>query len=331
MADVSRTDVANLIQENYSTDLLTSAGATSQALNAFTRVNLGTKTTRMPVLATVPNAKWVGESATDPSGIKPTAKATWGSKQIVAEELAVIVPVHEHVLDDASVDVLSELTKMGGQAIGYALDAAVLFGINKPASWTSPDLAASAVEGDNLVQASDSAGVDDLGGALIQAAGLVADRYNPTTLLARAGLKYKLANLRNANGTPIFLPSLSNTPDTSDSVHGLSAHWIQGNVDNGAGGDTPIWDPTDYEALVVDRSRVIIGVRQDVEVKFLDQATVGGINLAERDMVALRFKARFGYVLGDTYADNSTSIGTASPVAAVLPAGSAVVDPGDEG
>ena len=30
-------------------------------------------------------------------------------------------------------------------------------------------------------------------------------------------------------------------------------------------------------------------------MKFLDQATVGNINLAERDMVALRFKFRVGY------------------------------------
>ena len=45
-------------------------------------------------------------------------------------------------------------------------------------------------------------------------------------------------------------------------------------------------------ALVVDSSRVRIGVRQDITVKLLDQATVGSINLAERDMVAIRMKAR---------------------------------------
>jgi hypothetical protein len=68
--------------------------------------------------------------------------------------------------------------------------------------------------------------------------------------------------------------------------------------------------------MVVDAMRVIIGVRQDITVKFLDQATVGGINLAERDMVALRFKARYAYVLGNTRTDEGA---TKCPVAAVLP------------
>jgi hypothetical protein len=54
-------------------------------------------------------------------------------------------------------------------------------------------------------------------------------------------------------------------------------------------------------------------------VKFLDQATVGSVNLAERDMVALRFKARYAYVLGRS----ATSLGTnKTPVAALVNSGS---------
>ena len=60
-----------------------------------------------------------------------------------------------------------------------------------------------------------------------------------------------------------------------------------------------------------------IGQRSDIQVKFLDQATVGGINLAERDMVALRFKGRFAYALGNTLTGQGSA---AEPVAAVTPA-----------
>lgn len=320
MADISRADVADLIQENYSNDLLTSATGTSQVLAAFQTVNMGTKVSNLPVLATVPHAKWVGESATEPEGVKPTAKATWGNKQLVAEELAVIIPVHENAIDDATVNVLAEMAAMGGQAIGYALDAAVLAGIGKPASWTSPDLLTSATAAGNVFQVGGIGTEDDLGGSILQAAGAVADRYDPTTVFARSGLKYKLANLRNSDGTPIFLPSLSSGPDARDSIQGLTARWVKGTVDDGAGGDTPIWDPAAIEALVVDASRVRIGVRQDIQVKFLDQATVGGINLAERDMVALRFKARFAYVLGDHVVDGQVPAAASSPAAVVTPA-----------
>ena len=79
------------------------------------------------------------------------------------------------------------------------------------------------------------------------------------------------------------------------------------------------WTGAGVQALVADSTRIRIGVRQDITVKFLDQATVGGINLAERDMVALRFKARYAYVLGK----HATSLGVnKTPVAALVNSGS---------
>jgi hypothetical protein len=74
---------------------------------------------------------------------------------------------------------------------------------------------------------------------------------------------------------------------------------------------------------VCDSTRIRIGVRLDITVKFLDQATLtnGGnqINLAERDMIAVRLKARYAYVLGISATRRSA---TATPVAAVVPSGS---------
>lgn len=321
MASISRNDVAGLIQDAYSDTFHQVAGDTSAVLRAFPTVNMGTKTHTMPVLATIPHAKWVGETAGG-DGVKPTAKATWKNKQMVAEELAVIIPVHENTIDDANEDILGDIAKLGGQAIAYALDAAVAFGTAKPSSWTSPDLFASATAAGNLFQVSATPGEGDLVGSIFQAAGqLDADGYDPSVFLSRAGLKYRLSNLRNVDGTPIFLPSLSATPGSVDNVAGMGAHWLRGTALDGSGAEVPVWDNA-AEALIVDRDRVRIGIRQDITVKFLDQATVGGINLAENDMVALRFKARYAYVLGDLRAESETGEGvTKSPVSAVTPVG----------
>ena len=105
-SDVTRSDVSTLIQEAYASDFIAHATKTSAVLGAFPTKNLGTKTTNLPVLATKPHAAWVAESATEASGVKSTAKATWTNKTLVVEELAVIIPVHENVIDDATVDVL---------------------------------------------------------------------------------------------------------------------------------------------------------------------------------------------------------------------------------
>lgn len=320
MAEISRSDVATLIQDAYASDFMAHAAKTSVALQAFPTRNMGTKTVKEPVLATKPHAKWVTELVNESSGVKPTGKVTWGNKNLVAEELAVIVPVHENVIDDATEEVLGQIAITGAEAISFALDAAVYFGINKPSTWSSNDLFASATAGGNIFTIGDSVDGEDISGQILNGAGALCDRYDPSSLFARPGLQYQLANQRDANGQPIFQPPLASAPGSSATVHGLGAYYVTGTVDDGSGGDQLVWDPDTATALVVDRSRVIIGVRQDITVKFLDQATVNGVNLAETDQVALRFKARFAYVLGDNIAYGST-VQTSSPVAAVVPAG----------
>jgi HK97 family phage major capsid protein len=320
MVDITRSDVSTLIQDAYASDFIEHATKQSAVLSAFPTKNLGTKTTNLPVLATKPHAGWVGESSTDAAGTKPTAKVTWANKTLVVEELAVIIPIHENVVDDATVDVIADITRTGAEAIAFALDAAVIFGIGKPVSWTSKDLHQSAVDAGQVFSVGASAGEDDLAGSFLQAAESLSELYDPTTILARRGIRYRLANLRATTGEPIFMPSMSTNPPGADQIHGLSTYWVTGTVDDGSGGDRLVWDPDTAEAFVVDRSRVIIGVRQDIQVKFLDQAMVGGVSLAEKDMVALRFKARFAYCLGDNVAYGS-EVQTNSPVALVTPTG----------
>ncbi|WP_103061582.1 phage major capsid protein [Actinomyces qiguomingii] len=317
-ADITRAEVAGLIQDAYSTDFLNAAVDSSIVLQAFPTVSMGTKTERLPVLATIPHANWVTEDSTADEGTKPTSKFSWANKTLVAEEVAVIIPVHENVVDDATEDILGEITRLGGQAMGYALDAAVLFGVNKPATWTDPDLFAAATASGNLTQISATDPASDLVGAILQNAGLVIGdgEFEPDKLIARRSLRMQLANLRNTDGTPIYLPSLSATPGATDQVAGMTTLWARGTV----AGDQPVFDATKATALIVDSTAVRIGVRQDITVKFLDQATVNGINLAEKDMVALRFKARYAYCLRNIVAQNNTEAVTRNPVGAVTPA-----------
>ena len=283
MASITRADVASLIAEEYASTVIQAATQGSTVLAAFDTVNMGTKVTNMPVLASLPEAAWVSD--TDNTARKPTSKATWANRTLVAEEVAVIVPVHENTLDDVTADILGDLAKVGGQAIGKKLDQAVLFGTDKPTSWTSPDLLAAATAAGNVVTQTAAAGAADAYGAALQVAGMIADAgFDPTVLLAKRSLSYLLANLRTTAGAMVL---------QNDQMLGFETHWSR----NGA------WEPDEAVSILVDPTTVRIGVRQDITTKFLDQATIGTgenqINLAEQDMVALRFKARFAYVLGN--------------------------------
>lgn len=299
MADITRAEVASLIAEEYAPQVFKGATAGSSALQAFPTVNMGTKTNNIPVLATLPEADWVTD--TDNSGVKPTSQVTWANKTLVAEEIAVIIPIHENTLDDANEDILGDIAELGGQAIGKKLDQAVFFGNDKPASWTSLDLLAAAIAaGQNFEVVDGPAGGNaDLYGSFLLAAGALANAgFDPATVVAKLALRFQLANLRGEDGHLVL---------TEDGLRGFDTTWNR----NGA------WQPEDATGFVVDPSKVRIGVRQDITVKFLDQATITGVgNLAEKDMVALRFKARFAYVLGS----GATSEGTAKvPVAVVTP------------
>lgn len=314
MADISRAEVASLIQEAYSNDLLTAATEGSTVLSAFNTINMGSKTTHLPVLATLPEAGWVSESATAPEGVKPQSQATWENRTLVAEEIAVIIPCHENVIDDATVGVLSEIARLGGQAIGKKLDQAVIFGVDKPLSWASKSLLEAAVDAGQAVNnTAGTANANDLVGASNQVAEQVATAgYSPDTLLAALSLRYRIANLRTTYGEPVFQPegAYGLAPQANAGFNGWNTFFNR----NGA------WNNGAADAIIVDSSRVKIGVRSDISVKFLDQATLGTgesqINLAERDMVALRLKARFAYVLGD----GATPQGSAKvPVGVVLP------------
>lgn len=303
MVNVVRADIESLIQDEYSGILLDRATETSTVLRAFRNVQMGTKVASMPALATLPEAAWVGETAE--TRTKSSTKFSFENKTLTAAEVAAIIVLNEEDIEDATDDLLSDAARLGGQALGKALDEAVLFGVNKPAAWTSNDLFAAATAAGAIYEV--GSGEDDLVGSIFQAADHVdSSGANPDALIARKGLRYKLANLRDGQGSPIYLPSLSASAGSVDNVAGLDAYW------NGNGA----WDNAKALAMVADPNLAIVGVRRDITVKFLDQATVGGVSLAENDQVALRFRARYAYVLADVIGRDGEKV---SPVAAVTP------------
>lgn len=303
MADISREDALALLARQDINEIIKPDTSSSAALASFRTIRMSAGTARMPVLDALPTAGWVSESATDPEGVKPTSKVSWIDKNLVAEEIAVIVPVHENVLDDSRFDIWGEVRPLVAQEFGRVLDAAVYFGVNKPTSWSDPALVPGAIAAGNAVVAG-----DDLAEDFNQAFGLVEDdEFDVNAAFTGRFLRTQLRGLRDANGVPLYLDGVRSDNNTA-SIYGQDLYYV-GNRS---------WDRTEATALVGDRSKVVLGIREDVQVKLLDQATVGGINLAERDMVALRFKFRVAFATAF-----STAGGDANdyPFAVITPAG----------
>lgn len=282
MADITRADALALLAEQEIKEIIKPGVAGSAALDSFRTIPMSKGTARMPVLSALPTAGWVSESATAPAGVKPTSKVEWSNKELIAEELAVIVPVHENIIDDADYDIWGEVSPLVRAEFGRLLDLAVFFGVGKPTTWTDPALVPGAIAAGNVVAA--GTGVDLAEDFNLAFAEVEDDGFDVNSAYTGRFLRSRLRGLRNTNGDPIYLDALR-SDGSAASIYGQDLRYVGNQA----------WDRDAAVALVGDSSKAVLGIRQYVQVKLLTEATVGGINLAERDMVALRFKFRVAF------------------------------------
>lgn len=308
MADITKADALALLARQDINEIIKPATSSSVALASFRQIRMSAGTARMPVLAALPTAGFVKQydSTADPvvAGKKPTTKVSWTNKELVAEEIAVIVPVHENILADSNFDIWAEVRPLVAQEFGRVLDAAVFFGDNKPATWLDPALVPGAIAAGNVV--AEGTG-EDLAADFNEAFGEVEDDgFDVNAAYTGRFLRRELRGLRDDVGQPIYLDALRSDGSTA-SIYGQDLHYFT------RGG----WDRDEATALVGDKSAVVLGIREDMQVKLLDQATVGGINLAEQDMVALRFKFRVAFATAYSTAGGEA---TDYPFAVITPA-----------
>lgn len=106
MAIVDRQAAEALIQEQLINTIQQDAPKQSVFMGLARKLpNMTSKQTRMPVLDMLPMAYWVNGD----NGFKQTSEQAWDNVYLTAEELAVIVPIPEAVVDDASFDILGEI------------------------------------------------------------------------------------------------------------------------------------------------------------------------------------------------------------------------------
>jgi HK97 family phage major capsid protein len=273
-----------MVPEEVSRVMLKNLESTSAALSMSTRIPVARNQTRFPILSALPVAYWVSGD----TGLKQTTEAAWSNKYLDIQELAAIVPVPEAVLDDADFDIFGAIRPLLENAIGRSLDAAIFFGTSAPAVFPTNIAAAALAAGNNVARgANATAALGLLAADLSDLMGkLEADGYDATGAVATTTMKGRLRNARDSTGQK--LDDLSSTD-----FYGAPIQYpMRGLWPTGTGA---------AEMIVGDFGNLVIGVRQDMTWKVLDQAVIqdasGSIifNLAQQDMVALRVVFRAGW------------------------------------
>lgn len=360
-ADNPGAGAANLVPVQQASEIISAVPSGSAALQMFRHITMGALQERVPVLTVLPQAQFVSGEATPgtlASGLKPTGFANWEGRYLQAEEIAVIVPIAENLLMDSSYDIWGEITPLAAAAIGRALDAAIFFGANKPASFPAA-IVDQAITVGNVVTAGTTS---QAGGSLAaDIANLYAtvenDGFEVDGVIARTQMRARVRNARTTFGEeleeidvnrwydqpvmyalrglwPAYAPgtvtgnttsgsavvtAVSSTSSLSvgDAVTAAgipagaailsvdSASQVTLDVNATATATGVTLTPVAPAAVAGDFQQGLLGIRQDLSYKVLDQAVLTDaagniqVNLAQQDAVALRIVARFGFAIAN--------------------------------
>lgn len=309
---ISRTDAAALIPEEAQREIIKGALEESVVLRLAKRLaNMSRAQYRMPVLSLFPTGYFVTPRDT---GLKKTTEINWENKYINAEEIAVIVPIPEAVLDDADYDIWPEVRPQIVAEFGRVIDAAVLFGTNAPATWPTNDVLAGAVAAGNSVTAGTGADyyedISGVGGVISQ---IEADGFMSNGVVSSIGMRAQLRDLRDSEGNLIFSTSMQGA--TSYALDGAPMYFPR----NGC------WDAAQAHLILGDWSQLVYSIRQDITFKLSTDAIIqdgaGAIvyNLFQQDMVALRATMRLGWEVPNPINRLQETEGNRYPFAALLP------------
>lgn len=303
---IDRSKVAEtLVPEQYVNEIIQDTPKASVVLTRAKQVRMSSKVSKQPVLATLPDAYWLNGD----TDLKQTTEATWSDVTITAEEMAVLVPIPDAVIDDASIDLFAAVKPLIAEAIGRKLDQAALFGVDKPASFPTALVPGAIAAGNTVEKTGDlAADVAKLGGLI------AADGFALNGFASKPGLTWELVGLRNAQGTPIYTPSLAQgAPST---LYGYPLN----EVDNGA------WNAEAAELLAADWSKVVVGIRQDITFKLFDQMIINDaagkviFNAAQQDSKVLRVVFRVGFQVANPLTRVNPDGASRYPAGVVVPA-----------
>lgn len=284
---IDRSGADALINEQVASEIIQGVAEQSTVLRMGRKLpNMSSKKYKMPVLDMLPVAYWVNGD----NGFKQTSKMMWKNKYIIAEELAVIIPIPEAVLDDADYDIWGEVKPRAIEAIGKKIDGAVLFNIEKPDTWRD-GIVKGATDAGNIVSL---AAGDSLYDKIMAEDGVIAkveeSGFFPSGHMADVTMRSKLRGLKDTTGQPIFKSDMQGS--TNYSLDGSPMDFPR----NGA------FDKTQALMITGDFNQLVYSIRQDVTYKVLTEATIVDPStkeviyaLAQQDMVALRIVMRLGW------------------------------------
>lgn len=241
-------------------------------LKVCKREPMTSDTKDLPYLADSGSASWTEEGE-----LIETSIPKFEYPRLKAKKLSVIIPVTNEKMNDSVISVLETLKQAIADAFANAIDKATIFGIDSPF---------------------DTNIINSIGTNKIVFNGRISDSLSECMGIVEAN-KFSCNHILMGLEEKKILRTLANDNNYKDLISLKEAY------------DTPIeyvreFDNTKSLAITGDFSKAIIGTREGIQYKVLDQATIKSgdktIYLAQQDMIAIRATMRMGFVVADSKA-----------------------------
>ena len=309
---INRTDAAPLIPVEETREIFGAAAENSTVMQLAKRLpDMSAKQRRIKLVNSLPEAYFVNGD----TGYKQTTKEAWENKYIEAEEIAVIVPIPEAVLDDSEYDIWAQIRPDLATAIAKVFDEAVLYGTNAPASWPGGVVPDAIAAGNHIALGTQANHYQDIMGV----GGLISlveeDGYMVNGHASAIRTRAMLRGIADADGQPVFRPMTGMQSGTQYELDGSPIVFPR----NGS------IDPAKSLLISGDWSQLVYAVRQDITYKVFTEGVItdntGAVvyNLMQQDMVALRVVFRAGWQLPNPINYINTNSATRYPFAVLEP------------
>jgi HK97 family phage major capsid protein len=322
---IDRSGAEALMPEDYQREIVESVPAYSTVMTyGYRAADMTRAQRRIPCLANLPTAYFSNpgpSSVDDDEKFKRTSKVSWEDKYIDAEELNVIIPIPEAVLNDADYDIWGQIKPKILESFGVAFDSAVFYGTRAPQIWPDPIVTSCQAAGNYVTLGSLGDIYDDIMGVNGVIAKVEEDGFMVNGHVCAMTMRSRLRGLRDNDGNPVFKAL------AKEGVQGKTNYMLDGEQcifpKNG------VMDNTQTNLISGDWTQLMYAIRQDLTYKILTEATIqdpdtGAIvyNLAQQNFVALRACMRLGWQVPNPINRLNQDEDTRYPFAVLVPQGS---------
>jgi HK97 family phage major capsid protein len=274
-------DFSGVIPPEFSTQIIEEAVQASSVLRLAQLMPMGTSISTLPIPSTLPTATWVSAAG----GRKGWTDLALTTKQLHAEEVAAVTAIPDQYLEDTSINLWGWVRPRIAEAIGAALDSAVLFGTNAPGTFPAGGVNAAAT----AIAASAVDQVDTINNAMAAVEG---QGLNVNGHAADLVVRSTLRGVRATTGELLLGESQVGSA-TVPTLYGVP---IQYSSFTSVGG-------TNADFFTGDWNQLIIGVRQDIRYAMDPSAVIADatgkvlISGFQDNTTPLKVWARFGAVI----------------------------------